>query len=66
MDVKQGDRIAVESEHVGDNRREGSVLEVIGSGDGVHYRVKWNDGHESVVFPTAGSVTIVPKAHKAG
>lgn len=66
MDVKKGDRIAVESEHVGENRREGSVLEVIGSADAVHYRVKWNDGHESLVFPSAGSVTIVPKVRPAG
>ena len=66
MDVKKGDRIAVESEHVGENRREGSVLEVIGTGDAVHYRVRWSDGHESVLFPTAGSLTIVPKARTAG
>ena len=65
MQVKSGDRIAVESEHVGDGAREGRVLDVIGSGDGVHYRVKWDDGHESVVFPTAGSITVIPKAVKA-
>ena len=65
MQVKTGDRIAIESEHVGDGLREGRVLDVIGSGDGVHYRVKWDDGHETVVFPTAGSITIIPKAAKA-
>ncbi len=65
MEVKGGDRIAIESEHVGEGSREGTVLEVIGSGDGIHYRVKWDDGHESVLFPTAGSVTIIPKAAKA-
>ena len=65
MDVKSGDRIAIESEHVGDGLREGRVIEVIGSGDGIHYRVKWDDGHESVLFPSAGSVTVIPKAAKA-
>ncbi len=65
MEVKSGDRIAIESEHVGEGSREGRVLEVIGTGDGVHYRVKWDDGHESVLFPTAGSVTIIPKPAKA-
>ena len=66
MEVKIGDRIAVESEHVGEGSRDGRVLDVIGSGDGVHYRVRWDDGHESVMFPSAGSVKIIPKAVKAG
>lgn len=65
MNVKTGDRIAVESERVGEGSREGRVLDVIGTGDAVHYRVKWEDGHESVVFPTAGSLTILPRTAKA-
>lgn len=65
MGVKSGDRITIESEHVGDGLRAGRVIEVIGSGEGIHYRVKWDDGHESVLFPAAGSVTVIAKAAKA-
>ncbi len=57
-----GDRVIVESEHVGESAREGTVVEVLGQADGLHYRVRWEDGHESVFFPTAGSLTIVHKA----
>jgi hypothetical protein len=54
-----GDRILVESERVGERRREGFVQEVIGEGEHRHYRVRWEDGHESTFFPEAGSVTYV-------
>lgn len=56
---KIGDRILVESERLGQKRREGVVAKVLGSGDGLHYSVRWEDGHESVFFPEAGSVTFV-------
>jgi uncharacterized protein DUF1918 len=47
-----GDRIVVESAHVGQPRREGEVLEVV-SGEREHYRVRWDDGHESIYFPSS-------------
>jgi hypothetical protein len=60
-----GDRVLVESERVGASAREGVILEVLGMGEGVHYRVRWEDGHESVFYPSGGSLTITPKAKKA-
>jgi len=56
---KVGDRILVESERVGRSAREGEILEVLGGGSNVHYRVRWQDGHESTLFPSAGSLTII-------
>jgi hypothetical protein len=53
MHAKTGDRIVVESAHVGQPRREGEVLEVVpGDGENEHYRVRWDDGHESIYFPS--------------
>ena len=49
--AQQGDRIVVESVQLDAGRRSGEVLEVIGDGDTRHYRVRWQDGHESVYFP---------------
>jgi Domain of unknown function (DUF1918) len=49
--AKKGDRIVVESAHVGQARREGEVLEVV-RGERDHYRVQWDDGHESIYFPS--------------
>ena len=55
MEAKAGDHIVVEGTIVDQGRREGEVLEVIGSGDRKCYRVRWQDGHESVFQPGAGA-----------
>jgi hypothetical protein len=49
--ASRGDRIVVESVHLDSGRRSGEVLEVLGDGETRHYRVRWQDGHESVYFP---------------
>lgn len=58
-----GDRVIEESERVGARGRSGEIVEVIGKGDGVHYRVRWEDGHESVFFPQMGSVKFERPQH---
>jgi hypothetical protein len=60
MSGKIGDRILVESETVGTPPREGEILEVIEGEVGVRYRVRWEDGHESVFTPGGGAARIVP------
>ena len=55
MVVKVGDRIVVESERAGTPAREGEILEVCQTSTGIHYRVRWDDGHESTFWPHAGS-----------
>jgi CBS domain-containing protein len=45
-----GDEITVETDAVGQVRRRGEVLEVLTTA-GEHYRVRWDDGRESLVFP---------------
>jgi hypothetical protein len=57
MNAKPGDRILVESEQVGTPAREGEILEVIEGEIGVRYRIRWTDGHETVLSPTSGSAT---------
>jgi hypothetical protein len=61
MKVKVGDRIVVESETVGTPTRAGKVLEVIRGEVGTRYRVRWEDGHETIYTPSAGSVRVLPK-----
>ena len=60
MTGKPGDRLIVESEHVDEPQRKGEILEALGQGEGLHYRVRWDDGHESLFYPLAGSSTVVP------
>ena len=61
MEAASGDRIAVEAERVGQQDREGEILEVIEGPTAVSYRVRWQDGHESLFTPSAGSVRVVPR-----
>jgi uncharacterized protein DUF1918 len=51
MHANRGDRIVIETSTLDAARRSGEVVEVIGQGESEHYRVRWDDGHESVYFP---------------
>jgi uncharacterized protein DUF1918 len=55
-----GDRIVVESETVGTPSREGEILEVIEGEVSVRYRIRWDDGHESLLTPEGGAARILP------
>jgi len=57
MHAEVGDQIVVEAVKLETPRRNGEVIEVLGEGDRTHYRVRWQDGHESTFFP--GSTTHV-------
>ena len=51
-----GDLIVIEAHHQGASRRIGEILEVLGTGDHKHYRVRWDDGHEAIFYPGGGAV----------
>jgi len=53
MGVKVGDELVVRGRHVGDEDREGVVIEVHGKGGMPPYLVRWQDGHESVFVPSS-------------
>jgi Domain of unknown function (DUF1918). len=59
VQARRGDLIVIDSPQVGSPPREGEVLKVIHGEVSVSYRVKWADGHETLISPTAGTVTIV-------
>ena len=58
MDAQVGDRIIIESHKVGSPRKEGQVREVIDGPGGRHYRIGWEDGHESIVFPSSDASVV--------
>lgn len=64
MNTEVGARIVVESETVGTPTREGEILEVIQGQVGVRYRVRWQDGHETVFTPSGGSARVIPRRRK--
>jgi CBS domain-containing protein len=51
MHASVGDRIVVRTETLGAPQREGTVREILGTPGSEHYRVSWDDGHESVLSP---------------
>jgi hypothetical protein len=64
MDIhaRVGDEIVVDSNELGHPPRRGEVLEVLGTGETQHYRVRWDDGHESLFFPSTSAHIIHPGA----
>jgi hypothetical protein len=59
MRAHAGDRIVVESERAGQPGRAGVIDEIL-SEDPTRVRVRWDDGHTSVLTPSAGAATVTP------
>jgi hypothetical protein len=49
--VSAGDAVEVVGHKVGESARHGTIVEVLGEPGHVHYRVAWDDGRESVLYP---------------
>ena len=46
-----GDLIEIHGHKIGEAARTGEILEVLGAGEHEHYRVRWEDGHQSIFTP---------------
>jgi len=46
-----GDLVEVVGHKVGESARHGRIVEILGEPGHVHYRVAWDDGRESVLYP---------------
>lgn len=57
---RPGDLIVIDSPQVGSPAREGEVLQVNVSDISISYRVRWADGHETLIAPKSGAARIVP------
>lgn len=64
MEAHTGDTIVLESERVGQPPHSGVIEEVLQE-QPARYRVRWEDGHESIVAPAAGAARIEPKGGAA-
>ena len=58
MGAEVGDRIVVESSKVGQKAREGVILEVITTPASSHYRVQWDEGGETTIWPSPALRTV--------
>jgi Domain of unknown function (DUF1918). len=57
MKAHAGDRIVVESERAAQPGRAGVIEEVLQQ-DPARFRVRWEDGHISILTPSAGAATV--------
>ena len=48
-----GDLVVVEGHRVGEGARRGEIVEVLGEPGHARCRVRWDDGHETLVYPGA-------------
>lgn len=58
---KPGDVVEVSGHRVGEKPRSGEILEVLGPPGHVHYRVRWDDGHESLFYPGSDTTVRPPR-----
>lgn len=59
---RRGDWLEARSISGGAPRR-GQITQVIGRGGHRRYRVRWDEVHESIVYPADG-VTVIPRARR--
>lgn len=51
IQAKPGDVVVVHGHTTGDPGRTGVIMEVLGSGEHEHFRVRWDEEHESLYWP---------------
>ncbi|HLE98668.1 MAG TPA: DUF1918 domain-containing protein [Gaiellaceae bacterium] len=51
--AKAGDWVVVHGRAVGKPGRTGQILEVLGEPGHEHYRVRWDEEHESIFYPSS-------------
>ncbi len=54
--------IEIHEHRLGEKPRTGEILEVIGEPAHEHYRVRWDDGHESIFYPSSDATIRKAKA----
>ncbi len=62
----RGDSIAVSGHRVGESERLGEILEVLGAPEHEHYRVRWEDGRETVFYPSSDAIVRPGSRRKRG
>ena len=64
MQLNVGTRVAVESESTDRPARTGVIEEVVREPPSARYRIRWDDGHESIYTPAAGALGAVEAAEQ--
>ena len=66
MDAQVGDQFIIQSRIVGKEPRRGEIIQCLDRGGLTpHFRVRWSDGHESIVYPSSDA-RVEPAGGDAG
>jgi uncharacterized protein DUF1918 len=65
MVFSEGDRVILEAESTERAPRHGVVAEVVRGDPHPRYRIRWDDGHESIYTPAAGALMPEPAGRSA-
>jgi hypothetical protein len=70
------DTVTTEAARVGDSvevnglpgrpPKRGRIVDVLGANGHVHFRVHWDDEHESLLYPTEGATLVHAASGRAG
>jgi hypothetical protein len=63
MHAQVGDQLTVKGRRQGDEERHGKIIQVDGPDGTPPYEVSWEDGHQSLFFPSSDDTEIT---HAAG
>jgi hypothetical protein len=66
MAYEVGKRVVAESESVNRQPRPGVVEEVLRGDPSPRYRIRWDDGHESIYTPASGSLRAEQRGRRQG
>ena len=61
MSFQTGERVIAESESTNRPHRAGVVEEVLRDEPSPRYRIRWDDGHESIYTPAGGALRAEPR-----
>lgn len=64
MRARPGARIVLAATHVGEQTRDGRVVEVRGADGGPPFVVEWSDGHTGLIYPGPGAVLRLSGEHE--
>ena len=62
--ARAGDEIVITGHAVGNAPRTAVILEVLGEAGTERFRVRWEDGHESIFFPGADAIVRRPQRRR--
>jgi hypothetical protein len=65
MAFSPGDHVLVEAESTDRTARRGVVEEVVRDDAHPRYRIRWDDGHESIYTPATGALKLADSAGRS-